>query len=117
MGVIPAQILQGHPDEHPEHEMHGGIPARGHRDHVVVALFDDATGKRIENAKITGSVVELGMGGKKKALEPMKIAGTITYGNYFTMPDSGIYHIKLWIHLPGKQGVIEAHFTHQHFKK
>jgi len=115
MGVMPAQIIQGHPDEHPEHKMHGGIPAKGHRDHVVVALFDDATGKRIENAEVTGSVMEIGSGSKKKKLEPMKIAGTITYGNYFDMPDNNIYHIKVHIHLPGIKGVVEAQFTHQHF--
>jgi len=115
LGVMPAQILQGHPDEHPEHKMHGGVPAKGHRDHVVVALFDDATGKRIENAEVTGSVMEIGSGSKKKKLEPMKIAGTITYGNYFDMPDNNIYHIKVHIHLQGIKGIVEAQFTHQHF--
>ncbi len=115
LGVMPAQILQGHPDEHQEHKMHGGIPSKGHRDHVVVALFDDATGKRIENAEVTGSVMEIGSGSKKKTLEHMKIAGTITYGNYFNMPDKNLYHIKVQIHRPGKQGVISAQFTHQHF--
>jgi len=29
-------------------------PAKGHRDHVLVALFDNATGQRIEDAKVTG---------------------------------------------------------------
>ncbi len=115
LGVMPAQILQGHPDEHAEHKMHGGLPDRGHRDHVVVALFDEATGKRIENAKVTGWVMEIGSGSKKKKLEPMKIAGTITYGNYFNMPDKNIYHIKVRIHRPGIQSIIEAQFTHQHF--
>ncbi len=115
MGVMPAQILQGHTDEHPEHKMHGGIPAKGHRDHVVVALFDNATGKRIENAEVTGSVMEIGSGSRKKKLEPMKIVGTITYGNYFDMPNNNIYHIKVHIHLPGIKGIIEAQFTHQHF--
>jgi hypothetical protein len=38
----------------------------GHRDHVVVALFDDATGKRIENAKVKGSVMELGLASQQK---------------------------------------------------
>ncbi|GMQ88427.1 MAG: hypothetical protein BMS9Abin08_1671 [Gammaproteobacteria bacterium] len=115
LGVMPAQIIQGHPDEHLEHKMHGGIPTKGHRDHVVVALFDNATGKRIENAEVMGSVMEIGSGSKKKKLEPMKIAGTITYGNYFDMPDNNIYHIKVHIHLPGIKDVVEAQFTHQHF--
>jgi hypothetical protein len=59
--------------------------------------------------------MEIGSGSKKKKLEPMKIAGTITYGNYFDMPDKNIYHIKVHIHLPGIPHVIEAKFTHRHF--
>ncbi len=47
LGVMPAQIVQGHPKEHPEVGMHGGAPTRGDRVHVVVALFDNATGGRI----------------------------------------------------------------------
>jgi hypothetical protein len=45
----------------------------------------------------------------------MAIAGTITYGNYFDMPNKNIYHIKIQIRRPGKSGVIEARFTHRHF--
>jgi hypothetical protein len=115
LGVMPAQIVQGHPKKHPEARMHGGVPAKGHRDHVVVALYDNATGQRIENAQVTGSVMEIGLGSKQKNLEPMAIAGTITYGNYFDMPDNNIYHIKVQIRRPGMQGVVEAQFTHRHF--
>lgn len=113
LGVMPAQIVQGHPGTHPEAGMHGGVPARGHRDHVVVALFDDATGERIENAQVSGSVMELGLGGERKNLEPMRIADTLSYGNYFHMPDSGIYHIRVRIRRPGAADV-EAKFTHRH---
>lgn len=114
VGVMPAQILQGHPKEHMESRMHGGVRIKDHRDHVVVALFDDATGRRIENARVVGSVVELGKKGKKKKFEAMKIAGTITYGNYFDMPDKATYHIMLWIRRPGAPGVVEAKFSHRH---
>lgn len=117
LGVMPAQVIQGHPKEHLESKMHGGVPIKGHRDHVVVALFDDATGKRIEDAKVTGSVVELGLAGRTKEFEAMMIGGTITYGNYFDMPDVGIYHIGIQIRRPGKPGIIEARFTHGHFSK
>jgi len=117
LGVMPAQIVQGHPKEHPEAKMHGGVPARGHRDHVVVALFDNATGQRIEDAQVTGGVMEIGLGSKQKKLEPMRVADSVTYGNYFDMPDSEIYHIKVRIRRPGIQDVVEAQFTHRHFDK
>lgn len=115
LGVMPAQIVQGHSKEHPEARMHGGVPTRGSRDHVVVALFDSATGQRIENAQVTGSVMELGLGSERKKLEPMTIAGTVTYGNYFNIPANNTYHIKLWIRRPGEENGIEAQFTHQGF--
>lgn len=114
LGVIPAQIVQGHPKEHPEAAMHGGVPRRGHRDHVVVALFDNATGQRIENAQVTGSVMEIGLGAEEKKLESMRIAGSVTYGNYFDMPDDDLYHIKVRIRRPGTPGVVEAQFRHRH---
>jgi len=114
LGVMPAEILQDRPGGRPESSMHKGVPTKAHRDHIIVALFDNATGQRIENAKVTGSVMEFGLGSQKKELEPMKIAGTITYGNYFKMPDKDIYHIKLWIRLPGRSGAVVAKFTHGH---
>lgn len=115
LGVMPAQIVQGHPKEHPEAGMHGGVPTRGHRDHVVVALFDNATGQRIENAEVSGSIMEIGMGSEQKKLEPMRIADSITYGNYFDMPNSDICHAKVQIRRPGIPGIVEAQFTHRHF--
>jgi len=115
LGVVPAQMIQGHPKEHLESEMHGGVPIKDHRDHVVVALFEDTTGKRIEDAQVTGSVMELGLAAQNKKFEAMEIADTITYGNYFDMPSKQTYHIKLRIRRPGKQDV-EATFTHRHFK-
>ncbi len=116
LGVIPAQIVRGHPREHPEASMHKGVPAKAHSDHVVVALFDKTTGQRIEDAKVTGSVMESGMSSKQKDLEVMRIAGSVTYGNYFTMQNSRIYHIKVRIHRPGIEDVVEAQFTHRHFE-
>ncbi len=118
LGVMPAEVIEGYHKAGPESKMHKKAKLKmEHRDHVVVALFDNATGKRIENAKVKGSVMEFGLGSKKKKLERMKIAGTITYGNYFDMPDKNVYHINIEIRRPGVKGVIEAKFTHKHFVK
>jgi len=117
LGVSPAQILQGYTREKPESRMHKGVPSQAHRDHVIVALFDDATGQRIEDAKVTGNVMELGLGSEQKELESMTIADTVTYGNYFRMPGNDTYHIKLWIRLPDRSEVVEARFTHDHWGK
>jgi len=118
LGVIPAQMVQGHPRAHPEAQVHGGVPARAdgnHVDHMVVALFDNATGQRIENAQVSGSVMEIGLGAQQKTLEPMRIADSVTYGNYFDMPSKDIYHFRVRIRRPDVPGLLEAQFTHQHF--
>jgi len=115
LGVMPAQIVQGHPKEHEENRMHGGVPRGSYRDHVVVALFDQASGRRIEDAQVTATVNELGRGGEWRSLEPMRIANTITYGNYFELSGNDLYHIRLRIRLSDRAKPIEATFIHRHF--
>ncbi len=117
LGVMPAQLVEGHPRMHPEAGMHGGIPSRGRRDHVVVALFDDATGQRIEDAQVTVAVMGPGLGSAWTPLESMRIADVITYGNYFTMPSEGTYRIQVRIRRPGHAQPIEAAFTHRHVER
>lgn len=105
-GIVPAGLVRGHPPEHPEGKMHGGVPAG--ENHIMVALFDDKTGKRIVRADVTASITELQA---EKKLEPMVIAGAATYGNYFNMPGPGPYRIDIYIHLPGDAREIRASFT------
>jgi len=57
-----------------------------YRYHVVVAIFDANTGLRISNAQVEARVSETGHTGLRKKLEPMLIQGTVTYGDYFTLP-------------------------------
>lgn len=115
LGVIPAEIVLGHPKSHTEAEMHGGVPAGQHQNHVVVALFDNATGKRISAAKVSAWVHEINLAGTRKKLEPMLIAGTVSYGNYFNMPaTNNPYRIQVRIELPGVAGATEAQFDYQH---
>lgn len=115
LGVLPAEMILGHPKSHSEAEMHGGVPAGQHQQHVVVALFDAATGKRIGGAKVSARVHEINLAGTQKKLEPMLIAGTVSYGNYFNMPaTNNPYRINVRIELPGVADVIEAQFDYQH---
>ncbi len=113
LGVVPTQIVRGHPGSHAESRMHGGVPAASGSNHVVVALFEDATGKHIEDAQVFGSITEIGAGSDRKKFERMKIDGTITYGGYILDTPAGHdYHLKLWIQLPGNKEAIEATFSH-----
>lgn len=115
LGVFPAEMILGHPKPHTEAAMHGGVPTGEHRYHVTVALFDNATGKRISGAKVSARVHEINLAGAQKKLDPMLIAGTVSYGNYFNMPaTSNPYRIQVRIELPGVADVIEAQFDYQH---
>jgi hypothetical protein len=83
---------------------HGGAPKGEHEFHVVVAVFDAATNVRVTDAAVTAKVSALGLSGPQKALEPMKIANTTTYGAFFNLsPD--LYTIKLTVQRPGSQPV------------
>lgn len=115
LGVVRAEIVKGHPSGHPERTMHGGVPKGQHAYHVVAAIFDAATGVRISDATVMAQVSGLGLAGRKRALEPMDIAGTRTYGAFFDLPGRDIYTVKLTIERPGaaKPVVIEFKYDHR----
>lgn len=111
-GVIPAEIIRGHPPGHPERSAHGGPPSGRHSYHVIVAIFDAATGARVTDAKVSAQVASLGLSGPTRELEPMTIADTVTYGNYFTLPSRGPYRIL--IEIARAQRVTKMTFDYDH---
>lgn len=116
IGVLPVEMVKGHSRTHSEGVMHGGVPAGKNRYHLVVALFDEeASGKRISGAGVKARVSEFGLSGQEKKLDPMVIAGSVTYGNYFAMPNPGPYRIHIEIGHARKHSVgkIEAEFEYQ----
>ena len=94
--------------------MHGGVPRGGHQYHLVAAVFDAKTGERITDAAVTAQVSGLGLAGPMQTLEPMTIAGTITYGGYFDLPGSDLYAIGLTIKRPGAAQPILLKFAYDH---
>ena len=112
-GVIPAEIISGHPADHTERKTHGGVPRGSGQHHLIVSLFDSKTRQRIENAQVSARIGELGLTPQSKTLEPMQFAGTVTYGNFFTMTSSGPYRIEVEIRPHG--GVpAKAVFEYRH---
>jgi hypothetical protein len=114
LGLIPADMIRGHSPDHVESSMHGRQPTSSDEYHVLIALFDAKTGARITHARITARVADVGLSGGQKTLQPMKIAGTETYGNYFPMNGNGPFTIKLTIHVPGQPTDIVTEFEHSH---
>jgi len=113
-GIVPAPVAGKHPPTHEEQRMHGGVPAGKNEYHLIVALFD-ARGKRITDAEVAATVGEFGMAGTRKTLEPMRIGGATSFGNYFALRGSGSYRIAIEIRRLGKQRAetIEALFDYR----
>lgn len=100
--VIPSELM-GHSPEHPEKVTHAGTSAERRQHHVVVALFDTKTGRRITDADVTATVGEPGLTPSSKKLERMFIAGTVSYGNFFPMSNPYQYRFAIQVRLHGAQ--------------
>lgn len=112
VGVLPAEMLLGHPKGHHEREMHGGVPTGGNRYHVVVALFDAASGRRITDARVKIGGASIGLAASRKKAEPMLVNNVVTYGNYVSMSGGGPYKIEIEIRLRGAGKPIEVEFDY-----
>ena len=113
-GVMPAAIIRGHPNEHSERKMHGGVPRGSGQHHLIVSLFNVKTSQRIEDATVTASVSEAGLTPQRKPLDTMELAGTRTYGNYFSMSGPGPYRIEVDIRRHGDAKPAKAVITYSH---
>jgi hypothetical protein len=113
-GIIPAEILRGHPSNHEEQSMHGGVPRGKGVHHLIVSVFDAKTRARITDAAVTGSITEVGMATQKQKLEAMSFGGAVSYGNYFAMPNQGPYEIVVNVRRPGDSKTVTARFQYWH---
>jgi len=113
LGIMPAEIVKGHPSIHPEGAMHGGPPSGAHEYHVVVAIFDTASGARVSDATVMAKVSGLGLSGPEKKLEPMIIANTVTYGGFFELT-ADLYTVRVTVKRPGAQAPVVLDFRYDH---
>lgn len=114
LGVVPAAMVRGHPKGHSEEAMHGGIPRGPHAYHVIVAIFDAETGKRVEDAAVEARVSPVGLSGITRRLEPMAIVGTVTYGNYFSLRSSDVYRVAVTITRGAGAPPVIVEFDYEH---
>jgi hypothetical protein len=96
-GVLPAKLVaSGDLTVAETHMTPSGARGAGSH-HVVIALFDETTGKRLPNATVRARVEPLGGAVEEKTLDPMQIADTVTLGNFFRMDADMPYVIHLRI--------------------
>lgn len=111
VGVVAAEIVKGQHRAGPQ--VHGRVPKGAHEYHLVAAVFDAASSARITDATVKAKVSGLGLSGPEKALDPMKIADTVTYGAFFNLvPD--LYTIKVTVEREGVRPVaLEFKYDHR----
>ncbi len=93
LGVIPTQLIKDHAD------MHDGTTDKEHTYHILIAIFDNKSDKRIRNVKVKATAIPLGMKGETKNLEPMH-GNLRSFGNYFTLSKTTPYTINIEIIRP-----------------
>lgn len=112
VGVAPIEQIESLPAGRPERAMHAQH-ATNERDHLVVALADQRTGRSIRQAEVTASVSRIGMGESRRTLERMDEFGTTSWGGYFDLRERGPYLIRLRVARPGFATPIETQFVYR----
>ena len=110
LGLIQVNTLRQNPARYPNHQP-GKFPSGKHVYHVMLALFDKASGERITDAVVDASVVPLAFSGPKKNLHPTVVAGALTYCNYFRISPLDSYVIRADIHRPETTQITRARFV------
>lgn len=112
LGVVPAAIVQGHSTTQGDPQaLHGGAPPGSSSHHVMVALFDAASGARITDARVSASVPGQA---PARALEPMEVNGLTTYGNFFLFSGPDVRRIHVEVFPAGRSNSIKADFAYEH---
>jgi len=119
IGVLPAGMTMQHPPGGSPREAHGSAPAWGAQYHVIVAIFDNASGTRVTDAEVSAAVFDASVPGKRlsgpeKILDPMQVAAGTVYGNYFNMPAPAPYRIEVEIRRRGTREAAKAAFDYRH---
>ena len=111
--IMPAEILRGHPKEHPESDMHPQTRVEGtNQHHIMVSLFNEKNGERLQNHIINAKVSGINYEGPVRKLELMVMGGIRSYGNFFSMPKQGTYQVDLEIQQAGESEVVKAVFQY-----
>ncbi len=129
LGVVPAAVVRGHPADHPETQMHGGVPGGSHSMHIVAAVFDKVSGARITRANVVAHILEPGGIQRSVRLQPMTVAGALTFGGYTSFARGIDYRIGIQVQRPShmppqpmqhiphpmhRAASVTAHFTYTH---
>ena len=118
LGVVPAAVTRAHPPDHTERTMHGGMARPGIHDvHLVVAVFNQATGERLKNVMVTARIHGTNLNRWTVPLTPMTVNGALTYGGYTSLGVEQNVMISVDIKRPGRTprtSTVTAQFEYAH---
>jgi cytochrome c5 len=112
-GVIAADTIRTHPNEYPQ-KAYGVPPSAPAQYYITVAVFDSASGQRIDDAAVSARVATATGSGPEKPLQPVSIADSRSYGNYFAMGGTGTFKITVLIRRSGSPDAAQAQFEYTH---
>ena len=99
VGVLPAALTRGtlsaHPAPSDSHGRAAGAPVETH--HVVVAVFDAASGTRVDDATVEARHVPASGIATTKPLDTMRLGDTVSYGALFVVPEGRDHRFELTI--------------------
>jgi hypothetical protein len=108
-GAVPSSVPTEHPTDHLEASMHGGAPRVENSYHVVLAIFDKSSGRRITDASVVMRTSGPGQPGDVETLlGPMPMNGDMSYGGYIALPDAAKYRLTFKVSRPGLSGAAAA---------
>ena len=116
LGVVPAKTLRDQPRLVDQHKtLHGGLAREPDSQHLTASVRDIGTDKQVLDATVIAEVRHKRWTKKsiERPLEKMWIGDTVTYGNFFAMPEHGDYEIRLKIYLPQGAHAEVANFTYR----
>jgi hypothetical protein len=85
--------------------------------HILVALFDKSTGRRIDGAVVEATVAPFGLSGPTRIMYPTAPAGMINYCNWFRLSSGDIYVIHVTVRRPEIRTMRTAEFTLRRFSE
>jgi hypothetical protein len=113
LGVLPAELLQGPPQNAELDATHTRPSVARGTHHVIVAVYDEKTGAAVVDAQVDVRIAPLGMAELREKLDRMKIGGTTTWGGFFFMPQPGPYTMHFTVRRPGAAPVsVQFQYSH-----
>jgi hypothetical protein len=113
-GLIAGEEIRAHPVGHPEADMHKGPPSDLRNYHVVLAVFEAGSGRRIPDADVSMALSGPGHPGFASIpMEPMRVTGQESYGRYVVLPKPGPYRLEFRVRTVGRHQPVRARFELQ----